>query len=91
MPVRAADLMWVNAPDAAPVYKKAMEPKASPAPNHKLRRYRERATHFWRLANSVSHKLARQVWASYASFWQEQAAKREEHLARHPAHLRDHD
>jgi len=84
-----SELIWVKARGAEFPHKWMMPPE--PPPNDRLRRYRARAAHFWRLAASVPDELAREVWLSYASFWQEQAAKREDHLARRKAFSRDDD
>jgi len=50
--------------------------------NHKLERYRQAADRFWQMAAKAPHEVARDVWARYASFYQEMAARREHHLAK---------
>ena len=59
-----------------------MQVEPSGPPNHKLAYYREEAARFWSMAAKASHDIARDIWLRYASFYQEMAARRENHVSR---------
>lgn len=75
-------LIQVKAPRRGRAINYQMQVQPAPRSNHTLRRYRERAAHSWARAKATSHDVSREMWAAYASFWQEMAARREDFLAR---------